>query len=175
MYNRHKITTVLKLIFSACFILALSACSSSDDTGTTAETVTDIPEFIQKLALNTTDGSLVAWITIDGGAPILMDLAGGTASASIPGLSRTTHSVEIKFEFTDGVDTITLATTAGTVDLSSGDGSLTFADADYNYNFDNDNDGLSNINEIINGFDPLVVDVSDCILDVSVIGGCTLG
>lgn len=179
MYDRHNITKFLKLIFSVCFILVLSACSSSDDTDTTAETVTEIPQFIQKLALNTTDpnASLLAWITIDGGtrSPMTVDSAAGTVSTSIPGLSRSVHTVLIEFEFTDGVDTITLATATSTVDLSAGDGSLTFADADYNVNFDNDNDGLSNLNEIINGFDPLVVDVSDCILDTSVIGGCTLG
>ena len=179
MYNRHNITKFLKLIFSACFILVLSACSSSDDTVTTTETVTDIPQFIQKLALNTTDGHLEAWITIDGGAPIPMDLAGGTASASIPNLSRSVHTVEIKFEFTDDVDTITLATATKSVDLSSGDGSLSFADEDYTTNFDEDNDTFTNLIEVTNDSDPLnefdIPSISDCILDTSVIGGCNLG
>ena len=170
MYDRHNIITkFLELIFTACFILVLSACSSNNnDTVATAETATEIPQFIQKLAL--TDGNLVAWITIDGGEPILMDLAGGTASASIPNLSRSVHTVEIKFEFTDGVGTITLATATGTVDLSSGDGSLSFADTDYKIDYDDDNDGDTNLEEVINGTSPL-----DCLLDTSVIDSCTLG
>ncbi len=55
-------------------------------------------------------------------------VAGGTASTSIPGLSRSIHTVQIEFEFTDGVDTITLATATSTVDLSAGDASLSFDD-----------------------------------------------
>ena len=176
MYDRHNIIKFLKLIFSVCFILVLSACSSSDDTDTTAETVTEIPQFIQKLALTTTDpnAELLAWVIIDGGAPILMDLAGGTASATIPGLSRLVHTVQIKFEFTDGVDIITLATATKEIDLSAGDGSLSFADTDYDTaSHDNDGDGDSNLVEILNGTNPLPA--TDCILDTSVIGDCILG
>ena len=179
MVNRHNLTKLLKLVFSSCLILALSACSSNDDTVATAETVTEIPQFIQKFALNTTDpnASLLAWITIDGGTrnPMTIDSAAGTVSTSIPGLSRTTHSVLIEFEFTDGVDTITLATVTSTVDLSSGDASLTFTDADYDISFDDDSDGINNVTEIINGTDPLISSVNNCILDTSVIGGCILG
>ena len=166
---------MLKLIFSACFILVLSACSSSDDTAATTETVTEIPQFIQKLALTADD--LVAWITIDDGTrtQLTIDLVAGTASRSIT-LSRSEHKVLIEFEFTGGVDPITLATATKTVDLSAGDASLSFDGADYDIvSYDDDNDGLSNLYEIINGLDPLVADVSDCILDTSVIGGCILG
>jgi hypothetical protein len=179
MVNRHNLTKYLKLVVSSCFILALSACSSNDDTVATAETVTEIPQFIQKFTLNTADpdASLLAWITIDSGTrnPMTIDSAAGTESTSIPGLSRTTHSVLIEFEFTDGIDTITLATVTSTVDLSSGDASLSFADTDYTTSFDNDGDGINNVTEIINGTDPLVPAVTNCILDTSVIGGCTLG
>ena len=171
MYDRHNIKKTLKLIISACFILVLSACSSDDDTAATTETVTEIPQFIQKLAL-TTDGSLVAWITIDGGTrtQLTIDLVAGTASKSIT-LSRSKHTVliEFEFEFTDGTDTITLATATKTVDLSAGDASLTFADADYKIDYDDDNDGDNNLTEIIAGTSPI-----DCVLDTSVIGGCTL-
>ncbi len=179
MYGRHNIITkFLKLIFSACFILVLSACSSSDDTDTTAETVTDIPQFIQKLVLNTTDpnASLLAWITIDGGTrtQLTIDLVTNTASRSIT-LSRSKHTVLIEFEFTDGVDTITLATATKSIDLSDGYDSLTFEIPDYTTSYDDDNDGLSNLSEIIDGTDPLIPAVTDCILDTSVIGNCTLG
>ena len=181
MYDRHNIKNILKLIFSACFVLALSACSSDDDTVATADTVTEIPQFIQKLALNTTDpnASLLAWITIDGDGgtrtQMTIDSVAGTSSTSIT-LSRTIHTVLVEFEFTDGVDTITLATATKEIDLSAGDASLTYADTDYETaSYDDDNDGISNLNEIIIGSDPLVPDASDCILDTSVIGGCTLG
>ena len=182
MHNRHNISKFLKLIFSACFILVLSACSGSDDTVTTAETVTEIPQFIQKLALDTTDpnAKLLAWITIDGGTrtQLTIDLVAGTASSSIT-LSRSKHTVLIEFEFTDDVDTITLATATKTADLSAGDASLTFADGDYTTNFDEDNDTFTNLIEITNNSDPLdpldLPSISDCILDTSVIGGCNLG
>ena len=176
-HDRHNRTTTLQLILSACLLLALSACSSNDNTVATAETATEIPQAILKFALNTTDGNLLAWIKIDGGirSPMTVDSTAGTVSASIPGLSRATHTVLIEFEFTDGVDTITLATVSTTVDLSAGDASLTFADTDYTTSYDDDHDGITNVTEIINGTDPLVPTVTNCILDTSVIGGCTLG
>jgi hypothetical protein len=179
MYDRHNITKFLKLIFSACFMLVLSACSSNDDAAETTETVTEIPQFIQKLALTTADpdAELLAWVIIDGGEPIplTIDLVAGTASKSIT-LNRSKHTILIEFEFTDGVDTITLATATKTVDLSAGDASLAFVDTDYDVaSYDDDNDGVSNLSEIINGTDPLIPAVTDCILDTSVIGGCTLG
>ena len=159
MYDRHNITKILKLIFSACFILVLSACSSSDDTAATTETVTEIPQFIQKLALNTTDpnASLLAWVTIGDGTrtQLTIDLVAGTASGSFT-LSRTTYTILIEFEFTDEIDTITLATATQIVDLSAGDASLTFNDADYDISFDDDSDGINNLDEIISGSDPLV-------------------
>ena len=178
MYNRHNITKFLKLIFSACFILVLSACSSDDDTAATTETVTEIPQFIQKLALTADD--LVAWITIDDGTrtQLTIDLVAGTASRSIT-LSRSEHKVLIEFEFTGGVDPITLATATKTVDLSAGDASLTFADADYTTSFDEDNDTFTNLIEVTNDSDPFdeldLPSISDCVLDTSVIGGCNLG
>jgi hypothetical protein len=175
MFDRHNINKTLKLLFSTCFILVLFACSSNDDTVATADTVTEIPQFIQKLALTAdTNASLLAWVTIgDTRTQMTIDSVAGTASTSIT-LSRTIHIVQIEFEFTDGVDTITLAMAVKEIDLSAGDASLLFADADYETaSYDDDYDGISNFNEIINGTDPLVS--SNCILDTSVIGGCTLG
>jgi len=126
-HDRHNRTTTLQLILCACLILVLSACSSNDHTAATADTVTEIPQAILKLDL-ITDGSLLAWIKIDDDTRIAMDVnsATGSVSASIPGLSREVHTVVIEFEYTDGVNTITLATATKTVDLSSGDGSLSF-------------------------------------------------
>ncbi len=144
-----------------------------------------------ELDLSTTDGNLLVWITIDEGTRIQLTIDSTTstlststvstvstvsASISITDLSRSIHTLLIEFEFTDGVDTITLATVTSTVDLSAGDASLSFADTDYETaSYDDDNDGINNLTEIINGTDPLVPDISDCILDTSVIGGCTLG
>lgn len=171
MNNTHNKTKTLKLILSACFLLALAACSSNDDTVATADTVTEIPRFIQSYAL-IADGNLAAWITIDGGTRTQMtvDSAAGTVSTSISGLSRAAHTVLLEFEFTDGVATVTLATVTSTVDLSAGDATVSFADTDYDVDFDDDNDGTNNLTEIINGTSPI-----DCVLDISVIGNCTLG
>ena len=87
MHARHNIKKFLKLIFSTCFILVLSACSSNDETVATTETVTEIPQFIQKLALNTTDpnASLSAWVTIDGTrTQMTIDNVAGAARRSHP-------------------------------------------------------------------------------------------
>ena len=178
MYDRHNMTKTLRLIFSVCFILALSACSD-DDSIATAETMTEIPQSVQAVAaLITTDpdASLLAWITIDGGTRTQMaiDTVAGTSSASITGLSRSVHTVKLEFEFTDGVNTITLATVTSSVDLTNGDASLSFADTDYTITYDDDGDGINNVTEVKNGSDPLIPAVIipaviDCILDTSTI------
>ena len=160
MYDRHHITKILKLVFNICLLLVLSACSNNDDSAAKikTETVTEIPQFIQKLALNNTDGHLEAWITIDKGTAeektIEMTIVAGTASTSISGLSRSTHTVLLEFKFTNGIDTVTLATATSTVGLSTDNDSLSFVGTQYKKNYDDDGDGISNLDEVKKGTNP---------------------
>ncbi|MCW9013779.1 MAG: hypothetical protein OQL06_08355 [Gammaproteobacteria bacterium] len=166
------VLNIFKLLLAFVFFLTISACSN-DNTEATTETVTEIPDVIQKFTL-TTPGTLRAWITVDAGArtEMTIDSVAGTASATITGLTRASHTVLIEYEFTDntGNITVTLATASNTIDLSSGDGSLAFSGTDFDTSYDDDNDGVSNMDEIANGTDPW-----SCLIGTSLIGNCTLG
>ena len=184
MSNRHNVTITLKLVFSACLVFMLSACSDGNDNITTTESVTEVPEFIQSIAaLNVGAGTLSASIKVNDDPPIPMTISddGLTSSASVT-LSMAVHTVTITFEFTEGTEAVTLATATKQIDLSNGSASLSFADADYTTTgdgFDNDNDGFSNLAEIIANTNP--TDELDtpltCLLDDtnSLIGSCALG
>lgn len=152
----------------------LSACGSSSDNSESNAT-TQMPAALLTIV---GPGTLQAFVTIDGNTAgrteMTIDGTGtGSASASVPGLSLAVHTVLIEYEYTDGASTITLATASNTVDLSSGSGSISFLATDYDLaSYDDDSDGVSNADELAAGSDPLD---SDCVLDISVIGTCTLG
>ena len=166
MYKTQNATRLFAWVFTTCFLLVLSACGSNGDNSATSETTLSIPSFIPMQRLVAPEANLVAWVTIDNGSRISMtiDSQAGTASASIPNQSLTTHTVLVEFEFTDGVDTVILATASSSVDLSSGDTTLTLTDAEYVVNLDDDNDGITNLEEVANGTDPLVPDPTSFLL-----------
>ena len=56
----------------------------------------------------------------------------------------------IEFRFTEGTDTVKLASAEKPIDLSNGNKTLSFSNSDYNTTFDDDSDGASNLDEIIN-------------------------
>ena len=172
---------ISKLILSIVLINALVACSDNHETSSTSQAITSTPSVIQKLS-GTTGGTLTAFITMDGDTdpanriPMTIDPSGaGSASATIPGLSMGVHTIVITYQYEDGSGNImTLATTAVTsIDLTSGSGSLSFVETDYELDaHDDDLDGVSNADELAAGSNPLD---SECVLDVSKIGSCTLG
>jgi len=170
MRTRKSRYTLLIWVFG---LLALSACSneSSDNQPTTS--VTSVIQMPASLLLLPPDGVLRAYVTVDDGERIEMTISGDIATATIPGLSRTTHDVLITYEFTDSAsNTLTVATAIKTVDLSSGDASIAFVETDYDTaSYDNDSDCLSNAEELAAGLNPLN---SECILGASLIGCCTL-
>lgn len=153
-------------------LITLAACSdNSNGPPTTTTSVTQLPASVLTLPPG---GSLQAYISVDGGTRQAMDidLVAHTATATIPNLSRGTHTISIEYEFTDSSNnTYTVATVEQTVDLSAGDASIEIAANAYNTNYDDDNDGLTNAQELAAGTSP--VD-SACVFGVSLIGSCTL-
>jgi len=167
-------------IFIGFLLLGLlTACGSSDEAGPEklSNATTEIPTDLQKLTLPG-GGTLRAFVTIDGDTAGRVELTintvgAGSAAGSFPGLSLTSHTVLITYEYTDGTGTMVLATATSTVDLSSGSGSINFVAADYDLaSHDTDGDGVSNAAELSAGTDPRD---STCVLDTSIIGSCTLG
>lgn len=173
----NQLQRLIRLLMTACLLAVISACNNSNSSNTETTSVTKVPASIQKLTLPS--GTLRAWVTVDGGTRIEMtiDSVAGTASATIPGLTRDTHTVLIEYELTDTNGTITLASASQTADLSEGPLTITFTDSDYNTSYDEDNDGLTNVEELAMGKNPwgqpefslscFPLDVTSQIVDIS--------
>ena len=150
--NKNHLTRLIWLLVTAFLLAALSACGNSNNNSETTSVV-KLPINIQKLTLPS--GALTAWITVDDiQTQMTIDSVAGTASATITGLTLDTHTVLIEFKFTDSNQTILIATSSRSVDLSAGSATISFADEDYDTGYDEDQDGLSNIDELAWGKNP---------------------
>lgn len=174
----NYIRSATRIIIGIAFIGTLYACDSGNNGSSTSVAQTEIPAALQKLTLGT--GTLTAFVTIDAGSPIAMDITTvpDSGSATIPGLSMAMHTVTITYEFTDGVGTLVVATATNTVDLTAGDGTISFVATDYDLaSHDEDTDGVSNADELAAGSDPRVAGVAGlppCVLGTSTLDNCTL-
>jgi len=151
-----------KVIFWLIF-LTLYGCDGSDNGSTNDlnnKATTELPINLQKLALST-DGTLNAYITIDGdddnrNIMRIDPVNGSSAAVTVSQLSLAAHDILITYKFTtvDGI-TYTLAKARKTVDLSSGVvGSLSFVSDDYVFDtFDSDED---NAKELRLGTNPAI-------------------
>jgi len=177
----NYIKSAMRIIVSLAFLNTLYACDNNGTaTNATSVAQTEIPAALQKLTLPGA-GTLSASVTIDAGSPIAMTIdptGTGSASATIPGLTLAVHTVTITYEYTDGAGTLVVATATNTVDLTAGDGSISFVDADYDLaSYDFDSDTISNAAELAAGTDPRVAGVAGlpaCVLGTSTLGNCTL-
>lgn len=160
-----------RLLILVIGLFVLSACSDDSSSGqpTSATSVTELPPAVLTLP---DGGRLRAYISIDSDERVELSISENTASGKVPNLTRSTHDVLISFEYTDSSgNTVTVATAKQTVDLSSGDASISFAEGDYDMDFDFDKDGLTNAEELAAGTS---WNDSKCVLGFSLIGSCTL-
>lgn len=153
-----------KILILGLIFLALYGCGGNNNNPTNSlnnKATTELPVDLQKLALST-DGTLNAYITIDGneGNRSIMRIDpvdGSSATVTVPELSLAVHDILITYEFTtvDGI-TYTLANARKTIDLSSGvAGNLNFISDDYIFDtFDSDEDNVNNALELKLGTDP---------------------
>jgi hypothetical protein len=156
-----------------------TACSNDNNTSatnTSTKTVTQMPwEALTVPDLN----GLSAYIILDGDAgshiPMTIDTSLHTASASIPGLPKTSHTVQIVYEYNDAGTIYTVArSSVHTVDLTSGSTTFNIPNTDYvttGTDFDPDSDGLSNAYELAAGTNP---GDASCVVGISLVGSCTL-
>ncbi|VAW62872.1 hypothetical protein MNBD_GAMMA09-1476, partial [hydrothermal vent metagenome] len=152
----------LRLLISL-FFFVLTACGGNDSGSAEniaeSKATTELPSGLQKLAL-TGGGTLTAYATIDGDAAnrkiMTINSAGaGSASVSIPGLSRAPHTIVIRYFYAVGGENYLLAIAVKNIDLSSGSGSLFFRSLEYDTDsFDYDSDNISNVAELKAGTSP---------------------
>ena len=175
--NLKFLYPLAKALSMVALAVLLNACSSDDNhaaTNNSTKTVTQLPwEALTVPDLN----GLSARIILDGntGSPIAMTINTtlNTATASIPGLTLASHTIQIEYRYTDVNGTITIAQSSiQTVDLTGGSATINIPSTAYDTtSFDQDTDGLSNAQELALGANPYS---SACELGTSLIGSCTL-
>jgi len=146
-------TSFYKLSLSLLLFGALSACGNNTDTAPASKTSLAIPTPLQKLA--TDGGELNAFVVIDGDEanriPMTLNRSGqGSASVTIPRLSRALHNIVVTYEFTNASGTIVLATASSQSDLTLGSDTVTIDANDYDLDiYDEDKDGENNAQELL--------------------------
>lgn len=177
--NLKSPNPLTKAIGVIALALLLNACSSDNNqaatnTGNSTKTVAQVPwEALTVPVLS----NLRAYVIIDGntGSRIAMTIntTNNTATASIPGLSLASHTVQIVYEYIDGTTTYIVAqSSVEPVDLTGGSTTFNIPSTAYvTASFDTDTDGLSNAYELAAGTNP---GDSSCVVGFSLVGSCTL-
>jgi hypothetical protein len=160
--------------------LTLSGCSQSSnrDAGSVSNDTLSAPLPIALRALALDKTNLVVEVVDGSGAPqactnLSVDQVNGTYSCTVT-LSGGSHTLSLIFSVIDPTyGTVQVATTSGVVvDVVPGQttpADFTLATLTLD---DNDGDGISNLDELDAGTNP---NSSECTLDYSHIGSCTLG
>jgi len=159
-YNKNS--NLFAFIFFAFIVLFVNACSQGSSTVNVEQQ--EGKGIILPAALVTLPpgGALSAYIRIDNGDRQQLTINGGTASASLTGISEGSHLFTLEFEYTS-TDPITLmphppiilASASQTIVVGPGINTLNFLESSYNIDgYDDDGDGISNLAEITNGTNP---------------------
>ncbi len=148
--NFNRINFFLSMVF-----VLLSACGgNSEQVPINNKATTVVPSKLQKFELGNNNGVLRAYLIIDDNndnrREMTIDPSGaGSASVTVPGLSRDLHDITISYEYTLAGTTYVVAQANRKINLLDGDANLAFASGDYNIDsYDDDGDGFSNAAEL---------------------------
>lgn len=151
----------------AVFICVLTFAGCSEDSGNNHGTVTkdsfsaSLPDGISTLAVDET--TLVISVVVDGGNPqacanLSVNTGAGTYSCNL-GLEGGEHTLSLIFSYNDATHGLVQIGTTSGISVTVVVGQTTEADfsgitTDYD---DTDTDGINNLNELLNGWNPFVV------------------
>lgn len=169
-------------IFSSTliFLLILASCGGNEQNQFSNNPSNEnkssgfiVPTFLREKTLPS-NGTISAFIVIDGGTRHNMSINGNVAEHSFSKLSLGDHVIEIIFEYSSATlgNNIEVARTTKTVTIGSGTNTLEVIESDYDTSMDSDGDSLTNLNEIVSGRAPLqaekiVVDIPEAIYSVN--------
>jgi len=149
-------------VLGLLLIVQLSACGVNNNATLSTQDNTGSGGIAIPLAIATalpSNGSLAAYLRIDGGARYPMKITGDTASVTLDNLTPGAHTLTVEFEFTSDTNLNTplmLARGIKIINLVAGNNGVNFSDIVYDTNFDYDLDGLSNLKELADNTDPFV-------------------
>jgi hypothetical protein len=158
--------SVQKIVVTVCFIFfVVVAMTSCSDTSSSSDRATRMDlSFPVQMSLansNAVIDSLQAYVTIDGGNPyqLTVDPTTSQVSGTISGVSAGDHDLVITYyvESPQGSgEEVILATCSNTVTVIAGQAAeVAVTDDDLNRDYDDDNDGVTNLDEVRTGTDPL--------------------
>jgi len=157
--NSLLLVRIISLLLVVLVFLVTTACSSGDSNVTTHKNVAggvSLPKAL-KTALPD-NGTLTAYIRVNGGQRQQMSLDGDNAIINISGLTPGSHTFTVEFEFVFNASPnkpFILASATKTHNLSTGNNTLNIAETDYDIErFDEDSDGQSNLDELKNKTNP---------------------
>jgi len=165
-----------RFIYGFCMAILVSSCggggsgNSSANSANQIELSTTVNVDVNNLPQ---DGMLHVYVSVDGGAQQDMQITNNDATALISNLPTGSHTIDIEVVFVyDNSATLVLSSATSSVNVAEGSSLLDIANTSYISTYDDDNDGVSNLDEINAGSPPFD---SSCVLEVSVVGDCTLG
>lgn len=146
----HHLSSKSFLLIIGFFIIFLVSGCGSDQTPQDSSSSFTLPTVITQ-ARFADSASIHAYLQVDNGLRQEMLVSGSNASIEIANLSLGSHQFTISIEYTSGNETLVLAQSSHTADITSGSNTpISFADADYNFQaFDEDRDGISNLDEVL--------------------------
>jgi hypothetical protein len=144
-----RIHSIINLLILISAVIAVAGCSSGSEPDNSAETAFQLPSELEQLRLSE-NGSIHAYIQIDGGTRQEMTVSGSSASIDLT-VSEGAHDITIILEFlpTSG-SAVTLAQASQSLVVSAnGNNALNFTTSDFDFSaFDDDSDGFSNLSEM---------------------------
>ena len=166
-WNMTRLTTQRPLCLYAFFmvvIVNLFGCGGSEPEGTPGKSQSATFAFPAKLrdAPLPEGGTLRAVLVIDE-TETEMSISGNQAEARLENLRVGTREIKIYYAYDHPVygSNIMLAEAVKNVSVTTGENTISFTEEDFNTSFDDDSDGVGNLDELIAGRNPGVVEDSE--------------